>query len=241
MLKIEQLFISRFLFLLMSALFIISLVSYLTLKSSIIKFHQEHLKNAIELISIDREKQENIEEYIEKIHQSTGISITIMDAHGVIIAKTDKEVIERESLDLLFVEKQVEYKNDFLFIRFSSSMEKVLEDFHSLCVKLLLFMGLFLLITYYISKRMSAKVEYDIKQIAKYLDEISDKNYKAIIKTKYFYEFLHLSLLLKNVVKKLSNHEKQKRKLKAKLKDAQIDEDGSENLLYENEFQKEDK
>jgi signal transduction histidine kinase len=59
---------------------------------------------------------------------------------------------------------------------------------------------------------------YDIEQLTNYLDEISNKNYKAIIKTKYFYEFLQISLLLKNLVKKLSNRDKQKRKYTAKLR-----------------------
>lgn len=63
---------------------------------------------------------------------------------------------------------------------------------------------------------MSERIVYDIVQITKYLDEISNKNYKATIKTKYFYEFLQISLLLKNLVKKLHHRDKQKRKYTAK-------------------------
>ena len=65
---------------------------------------------------------------------------------------------------------------------------------------------------------MSQRIVYDISQITNYLDEVSNKNYKAVIKTKYFYEFLQISLLLKNLVKKLSKNEKKKAKNMAKLR-----------------------
>jgi signal transduction histidine kinase len=93
-----------------------------------------------------------------------------------------------------------------------------MEDFYSLWIKLAVLFAVILLLAFYASKRMSARVLYDIEQLTNYLDEISNKNYKAIIKTKYFYEFLQISLLLKNLVKKLSNRDKQKRKYTAKLR-----------------------
>ena len=66
--------------------------------------------------------------------------------------------------------------------------------------------------------QMSKRVRYDIEQIVKYLDEISNKNYKAVIKTEYFQEFLHIALNLKDLAKKLATRDKQKRKYTAKLR-----------------------
>jgi signal transduction histidine kinase len=66
--------------------------------------------------------------------------------------------------------------------------------------------------------QMSKRVRYDIIQITKYLEEISNKNYKAVIKTRYFSEFLHIALNLKDLAKKLATRDKQKRKYTAKLR-----------------------
>jgi signal transduction histidine kinase len=65
---------------------------------------------------------------------------------------------------------------------------------------------------------MSKKIRYDIEQITSYLEELSNKNYKAIIQTKYFNEFLQISVLLKDLAKKLHNRSRQKRKHTAKLR-----------------------
>ncbi|HLD22313.1 MAG TPA: HAMP domain-containing sensor histidine kinase, partial [Sulfuricurvum sp.] len=52
----------------------------------------------------------------------------------------------------------------------------------------------------------------------RYLDEVSAKNYRAVLKPEYFREFLQISIMLKNLVKKLHNRDKQKRKHTAKLR-----------------------
>ena len=95
---------------------------------------------------------------------------------------------------------------------------QIMSEFYALWSKLITAFVVIFLIAFYISKKMSERIVYDINQITKYLDEISNKNYKAVIKTKYFYEFLQISLMLKNLVKKLSNREKQKQKYTAKLR-----------------------
>jgi hypothetical protein len=59
---------------------------------------------------------------------------------------------------------------------------------------------------------MSEKISYDIEQITNYLDEITKKNYGAVIKIEYFYEFLQIALIVKNLVKKLHSKDKLKRK-----------------------------
>ena len=69
-----------------------------------------------------------------------------------------------------------------------------------------------------ITSKISKRVSYDISQISNYLNEISNKNYKAVIKTQYFSEFLQISLLLKNLLKKLANRDKKKRKHEAKMR-----------------------
>jgi len=243
-LKIHQIFIIKFLLLFVGTLFVTSLVSYFALKSSIIEHNQEHLKNAIQLISLEINREENLEALVSKVHESTGLRATMINEDGVVVAESDAdkesmdnhgsryEIMQANSeefshvvrysdtveVDFLYVAKKIVYKNKTLYIRLAISLAKVMDDFYALWINLVLLFVAMAFIAFYVSWRMSERVLYDIGQLTSYLDEISNKNYRAIIKTKYFYEFLQISLLLKNLVKKLSNRDKKKRKYTAKLR-----------------------
>ncbi|MCK4875934.1 MAG: ATP-binding protein [Sulfurimonas sp.] len=244
MLKIHQIFILKFLLLFISALLVASLISYIALKSIIIEHNKTHLKNAIELIEIELQNTHNLDEYALEVSKKTSLRMTIISNDGVVLAESnaDKNSMDNHStryeiiqanrseygnitrysktlkVDFLYVSKKLSYGTGHIYIRLSMSLAQVMSDFYSLWIKLLfIFIGIVLLATY-ISREMSQKIVYDISQITKYLDEISNKNYKAIVKPKYFYEFLQISLLLKNLVKKLSKNEKKKMKNMAKLR-----------------------
>ncbi|MDD3443265.1 MAG: ATP-binding protein [Sulfurimonas denitrificans] len=244
MLKIHQIFIIKFLLLLAGTLFITSLISYLALKSSIIEHNKNHLKHAIEILDIELSKIDNLDKYVSDIHKKTSLRATIIDDKGAVLAESNAnrtdmdnhaqrfEIIQSSTkeygytirysntvgADFLYVAKKIVYKNREVYIRLSMSLAQIMEDFYSLWIKLLFVFLSILVIALFVSRKMSKKVVYDIEQITNYLDEISNKNYKAIIKTKYFYEFLQISLLLKNLVKKLSKNEKKKSKYMAKLR-----------------------
>jgi signal transduction histidine kinase len=170
--------------------------------------------------------------------------VTIVDADGVVLAESDADKnhmdnhasrfeimqsnikeygdITRYSdtvkADFLYVAKKVTYGEKQIYIRLAMSLAQIMYDFYSLWMKLFIVFLLIVFIATFISRSMSQRVVYDISQITDYLDEVSNKNYKAIIKTKYFYEFLQISLYLKNLVKKLSKNEKKKIKNMAKLR-----------------------
>jgi signal transduction histidine kinase len=93
-----------------------------------------------------------------------------------------------------------------------------MSNFYTLWSRLITIFVFFMIIGLVLSYQMSKHVRYDIAQIAKYLEEVSNKNYKAVIKTRYFSEFLHIALNLKDLAKKLAARDKQKRKYTAKLR-----------------------
>jgi signal transduction histidine kinase len=195
-------------------------------------------------MSLELQKIENLDKYASAVKKNTKLRVTIIDANGVVIAESnaDKSTMDNHSsryeimkankdefshitrysktvrVDYLYVAKKIVYKNKDIYIRLSMSLAQVMSDFYSLWSKLALLFLAVLLIAFYASKKMSAKILYDIEQITNFLDEVSNKNYNAIIKTKYFYEFLQISLMLKNLVKKLSSRDKKKRKYTAKLR-----------------------
>ncbi|WP_321777616.1 HAMP domain-containing sensor histidine kinase [Sulfurimonas sp.] len=244
MLKIHQLFILKFLLLFVGTLFITSLISYVALKSIIIGHNKTHLQNAITLMGMELQDINNLDKYSALVNKKTQLRVTMINQEGKVIAESnlDKKDMDNHAsryeimqantddfshvirysktlkVDFLYVAKKFDYKEKKIYIRLSMSLAQVMKDFYSLSSKLAVVFFIVSLMAFYISKRMSEKIVYDIKQITNFLDEISNKNYKAIIKTKYFYEFLQISLMLKNLVKKLSSREKQKRKYTAKLR-----------------------
>jgi len=243
-LKIHQIFILKFLFLFITTLLISSVISYIVLKDIIIQHNKNHLKHAIEFMELDLKNVDNLDDFATKINEKTSLRVTIIAGSGTVLAESDADKNEMDNhasrfevmasntqdygyitrysntvkADFLYVAKKVVYKNEQIYIRLSMSLAQIMYDFYSLWTRLFFVFVVIVIIAAFVSKNMSQKVVYDIEQITNYLDEISNKNYKAIIKTKYFYEFLQISLLLKNLVKKLSKSEKKKSKHMAKLR-----------------------
>ncbi|QOP41772.1 hypothetical protein [Sulfurimonas marina] len=58
-------------------------------------------------------------------------------------------------------------------------------------------------VSYYILKKFVFKLDKDINALIKYLEELNDKNYDAHLEIHHNLEFLKISLLLKNLVKRL--------------------------------------
>lgn len=244
MLKIHQLFIVKFLLLFVGTLIVTFLISYAVLKSIVINHNEVHLQNSISIMSLELSKVKNLDEYVSKVAKATNLRVTIINDDGVVIAESDankntmdnhghryeiKQANEKEfshvvrysktvKADFLYVAKKLVLNGKKVYIRLSVSLSQIMDEFYSLWSKLIFLFLIILLSALYTSKKMSKKIVYDIKQITEYLDEISNKNYKATIKTENFHEFLQISLLLKNLVKKLHKRDKQKRKHTAKLR-----------------------
>ncbi len=244
MLNIHHVFIIKFLGLFLGTLFLASLTSYITLKEIILEYYEDHLKNSIALIALELETVTHLDEYVQKVHRATGLRITVIDHNGNVIAEsnTDKNHMENHAnrievmasnsqefgmstrysktlkTDFLYVAKRIIFQQEPIYLRLSMSLERILHNFYTLWRNLLIIFALMTLIAIAVSFQMSKRIRYDIAQITRYLDDISNKNYKAVVKTRYFNEFLQISLLLKNLVKKLASREKQKRKYTAKLR-----------------------
>ena len=87
-------------------------------------------------------------------------------------------------------------------------LTKVLKEYDFIWGMLILLFLLLALLSYFIVQRLSKKITSDIESKITYLEEINSKNYDAIIKIENYVEFLKMSLLLKNLVKRLKQKEK---------------------------------
>jgi signal transduction histidine kinase len=221
-----------------------SIIGYLTLKSTVIHDNEMRLKQNIALLEHKIESVDNLDDFVQKISLITPLRITIVDTDGNVLAEseTDKSTMENHAnrieiirsatqefgittrysstlgIDFLYVAKRISYHNRVITLRLSVSLARIMDDFYLAWSRLAVVFLVFIILSLIISYNMSKKIQYDVTQISNYLDEIADKNYKAVIKTQYFNEFLQVSLKLKNLVKKLSSREKQKRKYTAKLR-----------------------
>jgi hypothetical protein len=195
-LKIHQIFIIKFLLLFVGTLFVTSLISYIALKSIIIDHNENHLENAIILMELELENIEDLDSFAKLVHENTELRVTIIDDIGVVITESsaDKARMDNHSsryeimqankdefshitrysktlkVDFLYVAKKLSYQGKNIYIRLSMSLAQVMSDFYSLWSKLFLVFLVVVVFAFYISKRMSERIVYDIDQITIFLD-----------------------------------------------------------------------
>ncbi len=244
MLKIHQLFFLNTLALFVGTLVIASFIGYYSLKEMIVNDNIAHLKRTLELVAVRSNQSNSLNHYVNAVRNQTDYRTTAFDNDGKVLAESniDKRSVDsginREEVmnaaiepygvdvrysatfdeDYIFVAKQIAFQGDIVILRLGMTLHSVMGYFYELWIKLAASFALFIIIALILAFKISKKVEYDIAQITQYLHEISAKNYMAILKPEHFREFLQITLLLKNLVKKLRNRDKQKRKYTARLR-----------------------
>ncbi len=244
MLRIHQLFFLNVLGLFVAALFIASLISYFTLKSMILHDSEKRLIENINLLEPLITTTQDFDHFVAQAAGKTFLRVTIIDEEGNVIAESDadKNTMENHSgrveimhamsepygvsirysntvkTDFIYVAHKIVTPEKTFYIRLAMGLENVMEHFYILWIQLVGAFGALVIIALVIAYKISKKTRYDIQQITHYLDQISAKNYRAVLKPEYFREFLQISIMLKNLVKKLQNRDKQKRKHTAKLR-----------------------
>ncbi|MGD9715959.1 MAG: sensor histidine kinase [Sulfuricurvum sp.] len=244
MLKIHQLFFLNVLGLFVAALAVASAISFFTLKNMIIEDGKNQLVRSIALLENTVAATADYDALAKQTALKTGYRVTVIAEDGTVIAEsdTDKRGMENHlgrievmhsmsqpygmtirysdtlKTDFIYIAKKITTPGKTLYFRLAMSLKSVMDHFYALWIKFFAAFAILTIISLVIAYNISKKARYDIVQITRYLDEISAKNYKAVLKPEYFREFLQISLLLKNLVKKLHNRDKQKRKHTAKLR-----------------------
>ena len=88
---------------------------------------------------------------------------------------------------------------------------ELLDAYNQTWIKLAIASVVVQVLIYFFIKSVSYKLTQDTEEFQNYLDEVSNKNYHAVIKIKYFHEFLEMSLRLKNIIKRLKNKDTKKK------------------------------
>jgi len=91
----------------------------------------------------------------------------------------------------------------------------ILNFFESLLVQwlsitFLFFITIFLI--FFMMKRYNDKISSDSTRLKEYLEDISNKKYDSILHIEYFKEYLEISVILRNIVKRLYQKDKKSSK-----------------------------
>jgi len=234
--KIHQLFLVNFLLLFFGGFVLVFVISYYSIKKVVIAENKNNLIQTIKLIEPSLHTTHNFADLVKNIHTRTALRATIVDAHGVVLAESNRDKIDMENhkdrkeivlakentygssvrfshtlqRDFLYVAKEVPLKNQKIYLRIATPLKHILKLFNELWITLTILFIIILGVLYLIARQLNKRVLYDIKQLKEYVDEIEAKKYDAVIHIKYIYEFLEISLILKNVIKRL--HKKDKKK-----------------------------
>ncbi len=244
MLRIHQLFFLNVLGLFIAALFVASLISYFTLKSMIIHEGEDRLIENINLLEPILTATNDFDRFVAQASGKTFLRVTVIDENGTVIAESDADKTTMENhlgrvevmhamtepygtavrysktvkTDFIYVAHKIITPERTFYVRLAMSLDSVMKHFYVLWIQLVGAFGVLVIIALMIAYNISKKARYDILQITHFLDQVSAKNYRAVLKPEYFREFLQISIMLKNLVKKLHNRDKQKRKHTAKLR-----------------------
>jgi len=234
--KIHQLFLAKFLLLFLGGVFLICVTAYYSIKKVVISENKNNLIQTIKLIEPSLHATPNFADLVKNIHTRTALRITIVDANGVVLAESNRDKIGMENhkdrkeimlaskniygssvrfshtlkIDFLYVAKVVTLEHQKIYFRLATPLQHILSLFYELWMTLALLFIIILGILYFIVRQLNKRVLYDIKQLKEYVNEIESKKYDAVIHIKYIYEFLEISLILKNVIKRLQKKDKKK-------------------------------
>ena len=211
MFKIRHLFIYKFVLLVVLTLVGTSVISYFFVKENLILEKEKNLKTVIKLIDINPEKTKDLSLFVDTASQKIDTHVSIVESSGSIAYQSSML-----NEDAVSVKRKFIYNSKPVYLQLSTSLSDVLSDYHFLWIILLCVFFLVIVISLYITMKIIQRLEFDIKQISTYLNEINDKNYAAKLHVKYFYEFLYIAVEFKNIVKRLNSRDKKNSKKSGK-------------------------
>ncbi|MEA1981984.1 MAG: ATP-binding protein [Campylobacterota bacterium] len=251
MLNFQQLILRKFLPI-FSILFIaLGFVIYFWVK----EFHIEQSKNAlinnIKILALDIPRCNDLDKLAQDVKSDLGLRLTLIDIKGNIIAEShrDKSKMEnhkyREELvesnteeygtkirhsetlkkNFLYVVKRYANHDKPIYIRLSREIKSINNDILSLGKEMLVLLLFFFGILFFITYKISTKIEEEVQKIANFLTSLTKKNKNTYITSTLSIEFNKITTLLTKVSQILVKKEKQKSKFTAKLQSSNKQKD----------------
>ncbi len=242
--KLHQHFTLNFLLIFVVTIILSGFVSYFAIENINEKQHVKTIKTKIELIKTQLPKVEDLDAFALLIKEKTGDRLTIIDDNGIVIAESDFDAREMENhsdrkeikrarghsegyairhsktldKDFLYFASQFELKGNPIFVRLSTELSSIKEEFFDMWLRITTLFVISLLIGFFVTFRLSQKIEREINKVTDTLDEISNKNYKSVVNASFAKEFYEIESHIQKLATRLEKREKQKRKYTAKIR-----------------------
>ena len=117
-------------------------------------------------------------------------------------------------LVILFVVFVISYallKNFLLDLSLSKTLNssELISSFNTVWFEITVLFVLSIILAIYLLKRVLSKLSDDLNELKSYIENISHKkSYDATLEIKHYLEFLHISISLKNIIKRLHKKDK---------------------------------
>lgn len=245
MLKFHQIVLRKFLALFLALFFIVGGIIYFWEYDFYLDASKKSLLKDIELISLQIDKDTNLDTLAQKIKQQLHIRTTIIDSNGVVIAESHKDKTKMENhryrdeimqadvkeygykkrhsttlnLDLIYVVKKYTLQGRILYIRLALELEGIEAKMVQLALKIFTVLTLFFLAIFYVTYKINSQVEQEVGSIISFLKSLTKKQKSTYIKSEYSQEFALITNLLTKVSQIIVKQEKKKSKYTNKLKE----------------------
>lgn len=200
------------------------------------------LQNMINQFDTTYKSLPNIDKAIKLINKKTGVRVTLIAFDGGVKYESNREIkgmgnhIKRPEIilsnrenfgssvrhsksidkDLLYVAK----KTDNYYVRMAYPLKNIKEKFFRFWIYAILIFLTAMILAFWITLKINAKVSYDLQKIKEGLDSIIDKKYDTIFDgAKCCKEFDIIAKQINRVSKRLEKRNRQKNKHTRKLKE----------------------
>jgi len=251
MLNLHQLYLRKFIVLFIILFLTVGGIMYFWVKEFYISQTKTSLLHNIELVSYDIENIAHIENIASKIKKDLNIRLTVVNQQGVVVSESheDKEKMDnhkyREEIiqanskeygyvirhsktiqkDLLYVVKRYKKADNYYYIRMARELEAINEQIFILGVKVAVVLMVFFSSLFFITYKISIKVQNETNKILQFLIHLTKKRKNSYINSEFSHEFSQITKLLTKVSAVLTKKDKQKAKYTAKLKQSNNQKD----------------
>ncbi len=241
MLRLDQLYFRNFSILFFVTLIVVALSGYILLKNIEIDNHKTMLVNMIDQFEVINANEHKLEKVVQQIKEKTSVRVTIIDASGVVLFESNRNVkgmenhlnrpevtqaaehglgysvrySESVSRDFLYVVKFVNMR----YVRMAYALESIKDKFFQFWIKAMALFAFAMLFAFWIALWINQHISNDLERINISLENLLNKKYEIDFKgVSCCQEFDIISKQIEKVSSKLEKRDRQKAKYTKNLK-----------------------
>jgi signal transduction histidine kinase len=250
-LKFHQIVLKKILTLFVALFVVVGAIVYYWSYEFYIEETKEALRQDIELLSLELDKNTDFDKLAQKIKNKLGLRLTIIAHDGSIIAESHKEKKSMENhryrdevlqadkkeygtkirhsrtLDktMLYVVKKLTLNDKTIYLRLAKEIKGIQEQIMNLGLKIFAVILLFLIILLVATYKIHKELEYEVNKIIMFLKSLTKSKKSTYINSDYSEEFAYITKLLTKIAQIIVKKEKKKSKYTQKLQEANQQKD----------------